>query len=63
MSNDMSERNKKNRLTLQSIHLFPYGLIAIFPPLTPGPGFVYGEALALAVNSLFSPILRVDEDG
>jgi hypothetical protein len=35
----------------------------IFPPLVIWLGLVYGLALALADNSLFSPIFRVDEDG
>lgn len=48
-------------LTLQSMHLFPYGLM--LPFLEPCPGLVYGAAFALALNNLFSPIFRVEEAG
>ena len=51
----------RKRLTLQSIHFPPYGLI--FPFDIVEPGLAYGVALARAVNSLFSPIFRVDEEG
>lgn len=32
-------------------------------PFPPSPGLTYGEALARELKSLFSPILRVEEDG
>lgn len=44
--------------TLQSMHLFPYTFT--FPLFA--PGLAYGAALARAVRSLFSPILRVCPD-
>jgi hypothetical protein len=50
------------RLTLQSTH-FPNPAFPL--PSTPpaAAGFAYGDARALDVKSLFSPILRVDEEG
>ena len=49
------------QLTLQSIHLpaLPDNL----PLAAPATGLAYGDALALDVRSLFSPILRVEEEG
>ena len=49
------------RPTLQSMHLPPFGLTLPFAPTAPGRA--YGLALDRADNSLFSPILRVEEDG
>jgi hypothetical protein len=58
----MSSQGLRDELTLQSMHLLPYGLTDPF--FVPDwPGFMYGAARARAVRSLFSPILRVLEEG
>lgn len=52
-----------NKLTLQSMHLLPYGLTLPLLLDPACPGLRYGEAFARAERSLFSPILRVAAAG